>query len=279
MFSFSLLSGISFERLPDDLRMLLDRKPPLAESKPVLRDIFSFMDFTSLEGSDNQAKIRKLCEKAVSFGEQGLPYPAAVCIYPPFIAVAKQALKNTPIKVATTAAAFPSGQMPLQLKLEEIRYAISEGADEIDVVISRGTFLGKEYHIVYRELDAMRELAGNQTLKVILETGELGSPENIARASEIAIEAGADFIKTSTGKITPAATEEAVYTMLLVIREHFRISGRKIGIKPAGGISEPEKALGYHWLVKEVLGPQWLSPDLFRIGASRLADRIIESIL
>ncbi len=278
MFSFSLLSGIPFENLPDDLRTILAKRPPAVDYKPALRSVFSFMDFTSLEGSDNPEKIRKLCEKAISFGEQGLPYPAAVCIYPPFIATARHALRGTPIKVATTAAAFPSGQMPLSVKLEEIRYALGEGADEIDVVISRGTFLGRDYHVVYRELDAMRELTASHTLKVILETGELVSPENIARASEIAIEAGADFIKTSTGKITPAATEEAVYTMLLVIREYFRISGKKIGIKPAGGISDPDKALNYYWLVNEVLGHQWLTPELFRIGASRLADRIIEFI-
>ncbi|MEI6173766.1 MAG: deoxyribose-phosphate aldolase [Bacteroidota bacterium] len=279
MFSFSLLTGISFDALQGDLQKIMEQKPLMADSKPALRNIFSFLDFTSLDGSDNHAKIRKLCEKAISFGEKGLPYPAAVCIYPPFIATAKQALLGTPIKVATTAAAFPHGQMPISVKLEEIRYAIHEGADEVDVVISRGTFLEKDYHIVFRELDAMRDVAGKQTLKVILETGELVTMEHVARASEIAIEAGADFIKTSTGKISPAATEQAVYTMLLVIREYYRTSGKKIGIKPAGGISEPEKALNYYWLVNQVLGKEWLTPSLFRIGASRLAERIIESIL
>ena len=278
MFSFSLLSGISFEHLSDDIRVILSSKPAPEVSKAALREIFSFMDFTSLEGSDNQAKIQLLCEKAVSFGEKGLPFPAAVCIYPPFIATAKQTLRGTPIKVATTAAAFPHGQMPLSVKLEEIRYATGEGADEIDVVISRGTFLAKEYHTLFRELDAIRELVGHQTLKVILETGELQTPENIAKASEIAIEAGADFIKTSTGKITPAATEESVFVMLQVIREHYRKTGKRIGIKPAGGISEPEKALNYYQLVNAVLGKDWLKPELFRIGASRLAERIIESI-
>jgi len=278
MFSFSLQTGISFDSLQGDLQKILEQRPSIADSKPALRDVFSFLDFTSLDGSDNHAKIRKLCEKAISFREKGLPYPAAICIYPPFIATAKQALQGTPIKVATTAAAFPHGQMPISVKLEEIRYAIHEGADEVDVVISRGTFLEKEYHIVFRELDAMRDVASKQTLKVILETGELVTMENVARASEIAIEAGADFIKTSTGKISPAATEEAVYTMLLVIREHYRTSGKKIGIKPAGGISEPEKALNYYWLVNQVLGEDWLTPALFRIGASRLAERIIESI-
>ncbi len=278
MFSFSLLSGISFSNLQDELRAILLTKPALADSKSALRQVFSFMDYTSLEGSDNTAKIKALCEKAISFGEKGLPFPAAVCIYPPFIAVAKNTLKGTPVKVATTAAAFPSGQMPLSVKLEEIRYAVNEGADEIDVVISRGTFLEKDYHRIYRELDAMRDMTKHNILKVILETGELLSPENIAMASEIAIEAGADFIKTSTGKIASAATEESVFVMLQVIREYHRKTGKKIGIKPAGGIADPEKALNYHWLVREVLGEQWLTPELFRIGASRLADRIAELV-
>ena len=278
MYSFSLLSGISFNNLSDDLRLILERKPPMEESKEALREVFSFLDFTSLDGTDNQAKIQLLCEKAISFGEKGLPYPAAVCIYPPFISIAKQTLRGTPIRVATTAASFPSGQMPLSVKLEEIKYAIGEGADEIDVVISRGTFLAREYHKLFRELDAMRELTGHQTLKVILETGELQTPENIARASDIAIEAGADFIKTSTGKSNPAATEEAVFVMLQVIREYHRKTGKQIGIKPAGGISDPEKALNYYWLVNEVLGKQWLTPALFRIGASRLADQIVANL-
>ena len=278
MFSFSLISGITFDNLADDLREILGRKPSPAQYIPALKQVFSFMDFTSLEGSDTHEKIKALCEKAISFGEKGLPYPAAVCIYPPFISTAINALQGTPIKVATTAAAFPHGQMPLQVKLEEIRYAMNEGADEIDVVISRGTFLEKEYHRIYRELDAMRDLTKGKLLKVILETGELASYENIARASEIAIEAGADFIKTSTGKISPAATEEAVYVMLRVIGEYYRKTGKKIGIKPAGGISDPEKALNYHWLVRDILGEAWLTPDLFRIGASRLADRIVEHV-
>ncbi|MEI7895443.1 MAG: deoxyribose-phosphate aldolase [bacterium] len=278
MFTFSLLSGISFIDIPEDVLAILGSRPAVENSKEALRTIFSCMDYTSLEGSDNPAKIQLLCEKAISFGEKGLPYPAAVCIYPPFIGVAKQALKGTPIKVATTAAAFPSGQMPISVKLEEIRYAIGEGADEIDVVISRGTFLAREYHRLFRELDAMRELVSQKTLKVILETGELQTPENIARASEIAIEAGADFIKTSTGKITPAATEEAVFVMLRIIGEYHRRTGKQIGIKPAGGIADPEKALNYYWLVKSILGEEWLKPELFRIGASRLADRIAEYI-
>jgi deoxyribose-phosphate aldolase len=278
MFSFSLLSGINFTNTGEDVKTLLGRQQILPSRDILLREMFSLMDYTSLDGTDNPEKIRKLCLKALSFGEQGLPYPAAVCIYPPFIATAKHALKGSPIRIATVAAGFPHGQMPLKTKLEEVKYAVGEGADEIDVVISRGTLLDRKYHVVFRELDLIREAAGDKTLKVILETGELGTAENIAKASEIAIEAGADFIKTSTGKVTPAATEEAVYIMLQVILAHFRKSGKKTGIKPAGGIAQTNQALGYYQLVNGVLGREWITADLFRIGASRLADNIVDEI-
>lgn len=279
MFSFSLLSGINLTTTGEDVKKLLSRENAFPDRKVALKDVFSLMDYTSLDGTDNTEKITNLCHRALSFGDQGLPFPAAVCIYPPYISLAKHILKGSPIKVATVAAGFPHGQMPIGIKLEEVRYAAAEGADEIDVVISRGLLLEKQYHVVFRELDLIREAAGDKTLKVILETGELSTAENIARASEIAIEAGADFIKTSTGKINPAATEEAVFVMLQVILAYYRKSGKKIGIKPAGGISEPDKALIYYQLVSEVLGKDWLTSDLFRIGASRLADNIIGQIL
>jgi deoxyribose-phosphate aldolase len=278
MYSFSLINRISMGQVPEETRKILGNPLPEQEQNDALLRLFACMDFTSLEGTDHPEKIRNLCLKAISFGEKGLPFPAAVCIYPPFISLAKQTLQGTPVKVATTAAAFPGGQLPLHLKLEEIKYAVGEGADEIDVVISRGTFLAGDYNRIYRELDAMREVSGNKTLKVILETGELQSPENIARASEIAIEAGADFIKTSTGKTTPAATEEAVYVMLRVINEYHLKTGKQVGIKPAGGIADPATALNYYLLVQDILGKPWLQPGLFRIGASRLADRIIDFI-
>ncbi len=277
MYSFSLLSNISFDNIPGLTAGCLTQ-PLSGERAEHLRTIFSLLDFTSLDGSDNSARITELCRKAMAFGEKGLPLPAAVCIYPPFISVAKENLAGTQVRIATTAAAFPSGQMPLRVKLEEIRYAIEEGADEIDVVISRGTFLAGDYNQVFRELDAMRELTRGRTLKVILETGELRTAENIAKASEIAIEAGADFIKTSTGKVSPAATEESVYVMLRVIAEHYRRTGKRVGIKPAGGIAEPEQAMNYYHLVRQELGPEWLVPGLFRIGASRLADRLAEQL-
>ena len=276
MFSFSLLSGISFAKIDKNTGEILAKHAKKQALPEELKILLSLLDLTSLEGSDNAASINKLCDKACSFKEKALPLPAAVCIYPPFIHTAKKHLIGTGIHVATTAAAFPSGQMPVRVKLEEIKYAMAEGADEIDIVISRGTFLEGNYNTVYREIDTIRELTRGLTLKVILETGELGSYENIAKASEIAIEAGADFIKTSTGKISPAATEQAVYVMLQVILSHYKKTGKSVGIKPAGGIAEIGKAMNYYYLVSEVLGEDWLQPRLFRLGASRLADRILE---
>jgi deoxyribose-phosphate aldolase len=241
-----------------------------------LKTIFSLLDYTTLEGTDSHMRVRELCGNALSFGKLGLPLPAAVCIYPPFIRTSVQVLKGSGIRVATTAAGFPSGQTSINVKLAEVDYCVSEGADEIDVVISRGTFLEGDYETVFEELQAIRAHCRDRHLKVILETGELGSVENIARAGEIAITAGADFIKTSTGKVQPAATPQAMAAMLLLIRNHFRSTGLKTGIKPAGGISEPDQALLYYQLVNNILGSEWLNPGLFRIGASRLAANIIK---
>ncbi|MCX6279776.1 MAG: deoxyribose-phosphate aldolase [Bacteroidetes bacterium] len=279
MFTFSLISGISEKIVQDELIGILNTPLEVGENLHALRQIFSFLDYTTLEGSDTNTKVKSLCEKAIWFGEKGLPFPAAVCIYPPFIATAKKALQGTPIKVATTAASFPSGQMVLSLKLNEIDYCVQEGADEVDVVISRGIFLDQKYDTILYELTEMRAHCHQQTLKVILETGELQTSENIARASEIAIMAGADFIKTSTGKISPAATVEAVFVMLQVIRQYYLKTGKKIGIKPAGGIAEPEQALRYYLIVNKILGEHWLTPSLFRIGASRLTDRLSAVLL
>jgi deoxyribose-phosphate aldolase len=278
MYSFSLLKGIDFSSSAERAAAITSRPISGEEERERLLKILSLLDLTSLDGTDNPEKIRALCEKAISFGDRGFPVPAAVCVYAPFISTARTALAGTSIRVATVAGSFPSGQMPIRLKLDEVAYAIREGADEVDVVISRGTFLEKKYHTVYRELDAIRETSRGVTLKVILETGELASAENIGKASEIAIETGADFIKTSTGKIVPAATECAVMTILEVILAHYNKTGVRIGIKPAGGIAEPATALNYYALVLEVLGEQWLTPALFRIGASRLADKITEKL-
>ena len=242
------------------------------------RFMLSCIDLTTLEGSDNRGRITEICRKALSFADYGLPLPAAVCIYPVFVGLASQTLKGTGIRVASVAGAFPGGQSPLTLRLEEVRYAINEGADEIDMVISRGRLLEGDENFVFDEIAAIREVCNKVLLKVILETGELRSPAFIRKASEIAISAGADFIKTSTGKIQPAATEEAAQVMMDVIREHHEKNRKKVGIKLAGGITTPEQAMKYYHLTERILGETWLNKDLFRIGASRLADVLAQKI-
>jgi len=241
----------------------------------ILTRILTMLDLTTLEGTDNDARIITLCNKALSFGEYNLPLPAAVCVYPPFVKLAKRMLEGSGVHVAAVAGAFPSGQLPLALRVNEVEYVVSEGADEVDMVISRGAFLAGNYQMIIDEVAAMKLACGKVHLKVILETGELVTYPNIKLASELAIQGGADFIKTSTGKIQPAATPEAMYEMLQVIRSHYAATGVKIGIKPAGGISTPDQALLYYLLVKHIAGEEWLTNTLLRIGASRLADGIL----
>jgi deoxyribose-phosphate aldolase len=242
--------------------------------------ILGMIDLTTLEGSDTDEKVRKLCEKARSFKGLGLGLPnvAAVCIYPTLLGVARKALHGSDIKVASVAGAFPSGQSPLFVKVAEVSYAIDQGAQEIDMVISRGKFLEGEYNLVYDEIAAIVDTCGDAHLKVILETGELQSATNIRRASEIAMDAGAHFIKTSTGKVNPAATPEAMLVMLDAIKDHHESTGRKVGIKPAGGIADPETALKYYRLTKNVLGEAWMNKDWLRFGASRLADTLVSAV-
>jgi deoxyribose-phosphate aldolase len=256
-------------------------KEQLIKDNSNIRNLVSFLDLTTLEGNDTFEKVGKLCQKAVRPSEnKDIPSVAAVCIYPRFIAKVKESLKGTGIKTATVATSFPSGQVPLELKLAEVNYCIKQGADEIDIVISRGEFLSGNYELVFDEISEISKLckAGNAHLKVILETGELKTPGNIYAASKLAIEAGADFIKTSTGKINPAATLEAAYVMLTAIKEHYDATGIKIGFKPAGGIRKTDEALQYASLVKNIVGSDWLIPGLFRIGASSLLDDLILSI-
>ena len=246
-----------------------------------LINILNFIDLTTLEGSDNADKVELLCEKALYLTEQGegIRGVAAVCVYPPFVAFSKEILLGSGIKVAAVAGAFPSGQLPIHLKVSEVEYAEEQGADEIDIVIPRGTFLEGDYDQVFDEIALMKEASGKAHFKVILETGELGSLTNIKIASTIAIAAGADFIKTSTGKIQPAATPEAACVMLTCIKEHFEKTGKRIGFKAAGGISDPLQAYLYTKLVEKILGKEWLNNSLFRIGASRLVDRLMEKIV
>ena len=244
----------------------------------ILRQILGLLDLTTLEGTDNEERIKVLCSKALSFGNYGLPLPAAVCVYPPFIQLARKLLNGSGVKVASVVGAFPSGQLPLHLRVNECSFAVSEGAHEVDMVISRGAFLAGNHDFIIEEVAAMKQACGDVHLKVILETGELGTIENMKLASELAIRGGADFIKTSTGKIQPAATPEAMFTMLQVIRDEYEKTGKMIGIKPAGGISTPDQAMIYYLLVKQINGDAWLNNHLFRIGASRLADGILTEL-
>jgi deoxyribose-phosphate aldolase len=208
-----------------------------------------------------------------------IPHVAAVCVYPTMVGVAKRTLDGTGVKVAAVATGFPSGQYPLSTKLEDTKFAVSEGADEIDMVISRGHFLAGEFSFVFDEIAAIKQACGEAHLKVILETGELGTLDNVRKASDIAMHAGGDFIKTSTGKIQPAATQPVTLVMLEAIRDFYYATGKKIGMKPAGGIAVAKVALQYLVMLRETLGQDWLTPDLYRIGASRLANDILMQLM
>lgn len=244
------------------------------------RYILNSIDLTTLEGSDNRQAVSALCKKALGFynPQRQISCTAAVCVYPPFVAIAKEELKGSEISVASVAGAFPAGQSPIEIKVAEVKYAVQQGADEIDMVISRGKFLEGNYQEVYDEIRAIRNACPNALLKVILETGELKTPQNIYKASQIAIAAGADFIKTSTGKIAVNATPEAFLVMMDAIKRHYKETGIMVGIKAAGGISDPADAMLYVNLLSQVLGEDWLSKRYFRIGASRLANRVFEKI-
>ena len=248
------------------------------ESKLQALDLaLRMMDLTTLEGSDSDGKVRQLCNKALRPYTElpNIPSVAAVCVYPNRVALAKNILKNSSISVASVATAFPSGMSSLQIKLDDTEYAVSEGADEIDMVIARGAFLSGEYTRVYDEIAQIKQACGSAHLKVILETGELGSLENIRMASDLAMKAGADFIKTSTGKISPAASMPVVLVMLQAIRDNYNSTGVKVGMKPAGGIRSSKQAIQYLVMVKETLGIDWLNPSLFRFGASSLANDVL----
>ena len=252
-----------------------------AAKKQGLHLILSMIDLTTLEGKDTAEKVRALCYKARHLHDslQGLPSVAAVCVYPNFVGVAKKELEGSGINIAAVSTAFPSGQSTLGVKISDTKFALEQGADEVDMVISRGKFLAGEYNFVYDEIAAVKEVCGKTHLKVILETGELATLDNVRRASDIAIYAGADFIKTSTGKIQPAATLQVTYTMLQAIRDYYDETGVMVGMKPAGGISNSKLALHNLVMVKEVLGQEWLTNKWFRFGASSLANDVLMQIL
>src|SRR5881628_260375 len=230
------------------------------------------MDLTTLEGQDTPGKVAALASKAIrpDPSDAGVPSVAAICIYPNLVPTAVARVEGTSVKVASVATAFPSGQSPLETKLDEVRWVVEHGADEVDMVIDRGAFLAGRYAKVYDEIVRVKEASGEAHLKVILETGELGTYDNVRRASLLAVAAGADFIKTSTGKVNPAATLPVALCMLETVRDVHDETGRVVGFKPAGGVRTAKQAIQHLVLVHETLGPDWLTPDRYRIGASSL---------
>jgi deoxyribose-phosphate aldolase len=240
----------------------------------------SMMDLTTLEGKDTPGKVRAMCDKAMrpQPGDPTIPSVAAVCIYPALVAEAKEALRGSTVKVASVATGFPSGQTFRDIKVQEVRAAVEAGADEVDMVIDRGAFLAGDYLTVFEEIVEVKEAVGPAHLKVILETGELETYDNVRRASVLAMAAGADFIKTSTGKVTPAATMPVTLVMLEAIRDFERSTGRQVGMKPAGGIRTAKEAIQYLVILYETLGPRWMSPDWFRFGASSLLNDVLMQI-
>src|SRR5213083_1203129 len=235
------------------------------------------MDLTTLEGQDTPGKVAALASKAMrpDPSDEGVPSVAAICVYPNLVPSAVARVEGTSVKVASVATAFPSGQSPLESKLAEVRWVVEHGADEVDMVIDRGAFLSGRYAQVFDEIVKVKEACGEAHLKVILEVAELGTYDNVRRASLLAMAAGADFIKTSTGKLPGAATLPVHLVMLEAIRDVFDETGRRVGMKPAGGIRTSKNAIQYLVQVNETLGPEWLTPDLYRIGASSLVNDIL----
>jgi len=274
-----LARNVSVDQVAVEERAASLAKRSLKKSAKIagLRLSVRMMDLTTLEGKDTPGKVRALCAKAMLplDSDPTIGPTAAICVYPNMVPVAKHALRGSKVKVASVATAFPSGLSPLSIKLDDVRRAVEFGADEIDMVIDRGAMLAGDYQKVFDEIAATKDACGAAHLKVILETGELGSYDVVRRASDIAIAAGGDFIKTSTGKIQPAATPSVTLVMLEAIRDHYYATGKRIGMKPAGGVRTAKQALHYLVIVKETLGDAWLDPDLFRFGASALLNDVL----
>lgn len=241
-----------------------------------LKMLITMLDLTTLEGADTPGKVKSLCQKArCPDPDREYPSVGAVCVYPPMVPVAREQLSGSDVKVASVASYFPSGQAALDERVEEVEQVRDAGADEIDVVLNRNAFLSGRYDQVYREIGALAHASGDAHMKVILETGELETYDSVRLASRIAMEGGADFIKTSTGKIKPAATMPVTLVMLEAIRDYYLDTGRQVGMKPAGGIRDAKRALRYLVMVNETLGDDWLTPDRFRIGASSLLNDLL----
>jgi len=258
---------------------ILEEKASENVTIEVYKRCFNLIDLTSLNSTDNVTNIHLMVEKVNTFADHfpDMPSVAAICVYPNFSGIVHKAL-SVPIGIAAVSAGFPSSQTFMEVKVAETALAVHEGASEIDVVISVGSFLNGQYEDVFEEIIELKAACRHAHLKVILETGALKHAAEIKKASLLAMEAGADFIKTSTGKMNPAATPEAAYVMCNAINEYYKMTGRKVGFKPAGGIVTSADAINYYTIVKEILGEEWLNNGLFRMGASRLANNLLTSI-
>ena len=258
---------------------VLKHKLSIERREDVLKLILSLIDLTTLEGADTNKKIDELCNTVLTIEHRKeIPNVAAICVYPTFAKVVSERLADTKVKTACVAGAFPSGQSPIEIKLSEVKWAIDQGATEIDMVISRGKLLEGNYQEVFDEILAIKKCCGAIHLKVIIESGELQNNKNIRIASDLAMYAGADFIKTSTGKISEGATYNSVYIMLCAIKDFNTAQGIKVGMKAAGGISDISTAINYLKLVENIVGKDWLNPKLFRFGASRLATELLTEL-
>jgi deoxyribose-phosphate aldolase len=278
-----ILSDFKLSVDPDEVKQHLKRATasiPSGTNKEELKQIFSLIDLTTLSEQDNSENVSRLCEKVNQLADNypEMPGVAAICVYPELVSVVKEKLDNPLTGIASVGGGFPASQTFTNIKVMEIEQAIEQGAEEIDIVLQVGKFLMNDLEYVEYEIQVIKERIGAVHLKVILETGSLKELDLIRKASLLAIGAGADFIKTSTGKISPGATPEAMVVMCCAIRDYYQRTGRKIGIKPAGGISDTRTALLYFHIVKEILGDDWLNSERFRIGASRLANRILGEI-
>ena len=260
---------------------IIAEKVPANNTPEVKKFLFNCIDLTTLKSEDSDESVMKFTQKVNKFDEEfpDLKNVAAICVYPNFAEVVKDTLEVEDVKIACVSAGFPSSQTFIEVKVAETAMAIHSGADEIDIVISVGKFLTGDYEGMCDEIEELKAVCGDKHLKVILETGALGNASNIKKASILSMYSGADFIKTSTGKENPAATPEAAYVMCEAIKEYYMVTGRKVGFKPAGGINTVHDALVYYTIVKEILGEEWLTNELFRLGTSRLANLLLSEIV
>lgn len=269
------------EAVKEAVTKIIEKKAPENDTPEVKKFLFNCIDLTTLKTTDSEESVLKFTEKVNEFEDKypDLPNVAAICVYPCFAQIVSQSLEVEEVEIACVSAGFPSSQTFPEIKIAETDLALKDGATEIDIVISVGKFLSGDYEGMCDEIEELKAVCGNNHMKVILETGALGSASNIKKASVLAMYSGADFIKTSTGKQEPAATPEAAYVMCKAIKEYYEKTGRKVGFKPAGGINCVRDAVIYYTIVKEVLGEEWLSNETFRLGTSRLANLILSEIL